>query len=390
MSVPDTGTSPRFAIVAGEASGDILGAGLIRELKRLYPRATFEGIGGDLMQAEGLTSLYPMERLAVMGIGPILRRLPSLLMMRGALAQRWREQPPTAFIGIDAPEFNLGLEQKLKAANVFTCHYVSPSVWAWRQKRIVRIRKSVDLMLCLLPFEQEIYRQHGIAVEFVGHPLADDIPLQVDKAAARTSLGLDAAADIVGLLPGSRGTEMKYLGAEFVRAAALMAEKRPQLHFVAPLVNADRKREFQALWESANISAPVTFVNKRSREVMAASDVLLMASGTATLEAMLIKRPMVVAYRVSPLSYRIFSKLLTISRFALPNLLADDDLVPEFIQDDCRAELLAEATLAQLDAAAGPGWDAIRERFTDIHRTLRGNADQKAARALGEQLASQS
>ncbi len=372
----------RIGIVAGEASGDLLGAGLIKAIRKHYPHAVFEGIAGPQMIEAGARSLFPMERLSVMGFSEVFGRLRELLGIRRQLARRFIGDPPDVFIGIDAPDFTLGLERRLHQAGIKTVHYVSPSVWAWRQRRVKKIVKSTDLMLTLFPFEAEFYREHRMPVHFVGHPLADIIPLQPDQAAARQALGLPATGEVLALLPGSRSTELNHLAATFIDTARWLKLQRPDLQIVVPLANAERRAQFQAILAAALAPPPLMLVDGRAREVMAAADVVLLASGTASLEAMLLKRPMVVAYRMAPFSYWLAKRLLKVSSVSLPNLLADDILVPELLQDEATPDQLGQAVLYYLEnphAAA-----EVMERFKEIHRELRQGASQQAARAVLE------
>ncbi|MCW8855881.1 MAG: lipid-A-disaccharide synthase [Kangiella sp.] len=373
----------KIAIIAGESSGDILGAGLIKELKKHFPNAEFEGIAGDLMQAEGCESLYPMESLAVMGIVPILKRLPELLKMRREIAKRWIESPPDMFIGIDAPEFNIGLEKQLKAKGIKTIHYVSPSVWAWRPKRIFKIRKATDLMLCLFPFEQGIYQRHAIDNFCVGHPLADQIPMEMDKLEARQRLGLSdvGAKRVICIMPGSRGSEMKFLGQDFIETAKLIQDFYPDTKFIAPMANQARRHQFETLLQETTDAPDIQLVDGQSRDCMAASDLLVMASGTATLEAMLIKRPTVVAYKVGGFSYQIFKRLLIIDTFAIPNLLAKKPLIPELIQDECTPDNIFAEVRAWLEDD-GQRWQETKTVFDEWHSKLRKDADVYAANSI--------
>ncbi len=368
----------KIAIVAGESSGDILGAGLIRELKKKYPEASIEGIGGELMEAQGCRSLYPMDKLAVMGIVPILKRLPELLKIRRELARRWRKNPPDLFIGVDAPEFNIGLAQKLKLVGIKTIHYVSPSVWAWRPKRIFKIKKAVDLMLCLFPFEQEIYNKHFIDNTCVGHTLADEIPLYTDKSEAKASLGLDENTRYICVMPGSRGSEVKYLAEDFLNTTKLVKQFYPEIKFIAPMANDARKEQFQKAIDAADELPSIKLIDGQSRTAMAASELILMSSGTATLEGMLIKRPMVVAYRFGGLSYRIYKKLLIIDTYSIPNLLTGETIVPEAVQDECTPDALFSEIRAWLDTEP-ERWEYTLQKFMEWHQKLRKNADVYAA-----------
>ncbi|UVE16676.1 lipid-A-disaccharide synthase [Pseudomonas sp. LS44] len=365
----------RVALVAGEASGDILGAGLMRALKSQHPAVEFIGVGGPLMQAEGLTSYFPMERLSVMGLVEVLGRLPELLARRKRLIRTLIDAKPDVFIGIDAPDFNLDLELKLRQAGIKTVHYVSPSVWAWRQKRVLKIRDACDLMLTLFPFEAQFYVEKNVPVCFVGHPLADAIPLEADRQAARAALGLPKDGQVVALMPGSRGGEVARLGGLFLDAAERLRAMRPGVHFLLPCANAERRQQLEALLAGRNL--PLSLLNGRSHDALAACDAVLIASGTATLEALLYKRPMVVAYRVASLTYRILKRLVKSPYISLPNLLAQRLLVPELIQDEATADALAQKLSPLLD-----GGHAQTEGFDAIHRTLRQDASNTAATAV--------
>lgn len=369
-----------FAIVAGEASGDILGAGLIRSLRLRYPNARFVGIGGDEMIAEGFHSLVPMERLSVMGLVEVLGRIRELFDIRARLMNYLLATPPDVVIGIDSPDFTLGIERRCRDAGIPTAHYVSPSVWAWRQKRIFTIAKSVNLMLTLFPFEARFYEEHGVPVAFVGHPLADRIPMMPDTVGARQSLGLLEDAPVLAILPGSRGGEVERLGTLFLEAARWIQGRRPDLQLVIPCVNRDREKQVQALVEALDVKLAVTIVRGRSREVMASSDVVLLASGTATLEAMLLKKPMVVGYRLSRVSYALVSRLVKVPYVALPNLLAKEQLVPELLQDDASPESLGEAVLERLENE--PERARLTAAFSQLHEQLRQGADEQSAAAI--------
>ncbi|WPP45855.1 lipid-A-disaccharide synthase [Pseudomonas sp. AN-1] len=365
----------KIALVAGEASGDILGAGLMQVIKARHPDVRFIGVGGPRMQAEGLDSYFPMERLAVMGLVEVLGRLPELLKRRRGLIRTLIDEQPDAFVGIDAPDFNLGVELKLRQAGIRTVHYVSPSVWAWRQKRVLKIQRACDLMLTLFPFEAQFYEAQQVPVCFVGHPLADVIPLTADRAAARAALGLPEQGAVVALLPGSRGGEVERLGGLFLDAAERLRALRPGLRFVLPCASAERRAQVEAMLAGRDLQ--VSLLDGRSHEALAACDAVLIASGTATLEALLFKRPMVVAYRVAPLTYRILRRLVKSPYISLPNLLAGRLLVPELIQDAATPEALAGALAPLIDDG-----QVQTEGFDAIHRALRRGASERAAEAV--------
>jgi len=369
----------RIGIVVGEASGDQLGAGLIAALQSSHPDAIFEGVGGAKMQALGCTSLYPMETLSVMGLVEPLKRLPELLRMRRGLVDHFIAQPPDVFIGIDAPDFNLGIELRLKKAGIPTVHYVSPSVWAWRQGRIKKIARAVDHMLTLLPFEADFYHRHNVPVTFVGHPLADDLPLVPDMSAARTQLNLSSDGPVIALLPGSRQSEVALLGQLFLDAARLCLEARPELTFILPAANPARRQQIDAMLADAG-DLPITLLDGQSHLAMEAADVVLLASGTTALEAMLLKKPMVVSYKAGWLTHAIISRMLKVPYVSLPNLLADRELVPEVLQDDATAETLSILLLERL----GDSTLAVKLRsdFTEIHQQIKCNGNQKAAAAV--------
>lgn len=369
----------RIGIVVGEASGDILGAGLMAAIQERYPDVVFEGIGGPKMLALGFNSFFPQDRLAVMGLIEPLKRLFELLGIRRHIIRYFSDNPPDVFIGIDSPDFNLTIEERLKQQGIKTVHYVSPSVWAWRQKRVLKIARAVDLILTLLPFEAEFYQQHKIPVSFVGHPLADQIPLNVDQPEARRALGLEVETTCIALMPGSRGGEVKMLGPIFWQTARLCLQQFPSLTFVVPAVNDDRFTQIELqLAEFSDL--PLRIVKGQSQTVMAAADLVMMASGTTTLEAMLLKRPMVVAYRFSALSYWILSRLVKSRFFSLPNLLANEALVPELLQDDVTPERLSEELISYLDNPQKV--QHLQQRFMEIHQGIRRQASQKAADAV--------
>ncbi|MCX4066226.1 MULTISPECIES: lipid-A-disaccharide synthase [Pseudomonas] len=364
----------RIALVAGEASGDILGAGLMRALKAQHPAVEFIGVGGPLMQAEGLVSYFPMERLSVMGLVEVLGRLRELLARRKLLIQTLIKEKPDVFIGIDAPDFTLNIELKLRQAGIKTVHYVSPSVWAWRQKRVLKIREGCDLMLTLLPFEARFYEEKGVPVRFVGHTLADEIPLQADRAAARAELGLPDGP-LVALMPGSRGGEVGRLASVFFDAAERLQDLKPGVRFVLPCASPQRRAQIETLLQGRNL--PLTLLDGQSHLALAACDAVLIASGTATLEALLYKRPMVVAYRLAPLTFWILKRMVKSPYISLPNLLAQRLLVPELLQDDATPDALAQTLLPLID-----GGEEQTRGFDAIHRTLRRDASNQAADAV--------
>ncbi len=368
--------SLKVALVAGEASGDILGAGLMQALRSHYPEIEFIGVGGPLMEAQGLTSYFPMERLAIMGLVEVLGRLPELLARRKRLISTLKAQQPDVFIGIDAPDFNLNIELQLREAGIKTVHYVSPSVWAWRQKRVFKIRKGCDLMLTLLPFEAQFYQKHQVPVLFVGHPLADSVAMHTDQQSAREQLGLSVDAQIVALLPGSRGGEVAKLGALFVDTARYLLAEKPHLRFIIPAANQARYAQLAAiLADMPNL--PINILDGQSQAALQACDAVLIASGTATLEAMLFKKPMVVAYKLAPVSHWLLKKMVKSPYISLPNLLAAEMLVPEFIQDAATPEALGEAVLEQLRDGSKQ-----TQRFTELHKSLRCDASQRAAQGI--------
>ncbi len=370
----------KLGIVAGEASGDILGEGLIKSLREHATDLTATGVGGSRMIDAGFHSLFEMERLSVMGLIEPLFHLRDLFKIRSGLLHHFMQNKPDVFIGIDSPDFNLGIELKLRQAGIPIVHYVSPSVWAWRQKRIFKIKKAVDLMLTLFPFEADFYRQHNVPVRFVGHPLADMIPLHPDKYAARKQLNLDDAAQCIAILPGSRRNEIKYLADSFIHTAALCWKKQPNLRFITSAVNEQRNQEFKTRCQQLAPDLPIDFFVNRSHDVMAAADCVLVTSGTATLETMLFKRPMVIAYKMAGLTFEIGRRLVKLQHVGLPNLLAKQLLVPEFIQQDAVPEKMAAALL---DFIQHPEKiTMLEEKFLEIHQQLRQNANQTAAEAV--------
>ena len=368
-----------IAIVVGEASGDILGAGLIREIRKHHPDAYCYGIGGPLMQAEGFDSLFSMERLSVMGLVEVLGRLRELLDVRKQLRERFIQDQPDLFLGIDAPDFNLALEKQLKSAGIATAHYVSPQVWAWREGRLKKIKQSVDHMLTLLPFEEDYYRKHDVPVTFVGHPLADQIPMNPDQRDAREALGVTGEGKVLALLPGSRKAEVGRLGLLFLDTARLLAKEMPDVKFLIPCANERRKSQLLPLLE-AYPDLDVTVYDRRAQEVMAASDAILIASGTAVLEAALHKKPVVVSYKMAPLSFAIISRLVKVDHVSLPNLLAGRELIPEILQDEATPDALAKAMHRALNDAEYQ--QSLVQDFTEIHHQLKQDASRLAWDAL--------
>ncbi|WP_235974228.1 lipid-A-disaccharide synthase [Luteimonas deserti] len=377
------GATLRVALVAGEASGDLLGAGLIEQLRARHPDVEFAGVGGDAMRAAGMDTWHDASALAVMGLSEVLRHLPRLLGLRRGLRARLIDWRPDVFIGIDAPDFNLGLERTLKDRGIRTVHYVSPSIWAWREGRAAKIGRSADLVLCLFPMEPPIYAAHDVDARFVGHPLAEMLALEPDRAAARDALGLAHDAPVLAVLPGSRLGEIGRLGEVFLDAAARVAAALPGLRIVVPAANAACRAAIDALLAQPRFAAmDVQVIDGQARTAMVASDVVLLASGTATLEALLAKRPMVVGYRIAPSTaflVRLF-KLMKVDRFSLPNVLAGRTIVPEFMQEACTPDNLSAAVLRWLrdpDAAA-----ALQPVYRDLHLQLRQGASATAAEAV--------
>jgi lipid-A-disaccharide synthase len=364
-------------IIAGEASGDNLGAGLIKAIRERQPDAVFEGVGGPRMNEAGCFSLYPMERLSVMGLAEVVGHLPGLLSMRRELRSHFLATPPDIFIGVDAPDFNLSLERDLKKSGIRTLHYVSPSVWAWRQYRVRKIAASVDCMLTLFPFEEDFYKSKNVPSRFVGHPMADLIADDVDPVAARRHLGIDHDGPLVALMPGSRVSEIKRLAQPFLQTAAWCHERRVDIQFVAPMANKACQVIFEDLLSSYAGRLPVTVLNGQALEAMAAADVVLLASGTATLECMLLKRPMVVAYRLSAVTYWLARLLVETKYYSLPNLLAGDALVREFIQDEVKAESLGREVMQLIENPARA--EKLTSIFGKIHNDLRRDASRTAA-----------
>ena len=371
----------RIGIVVNEISGDQLATSLIRALKRKRPELQFEGMTGPLMEAEGCAGLEKID--PVMGLTEVIRHLPHLLGVRRRLFHHFSKRPPALFIGVDAPDFNLSLERRLKAQGIKTAHFVSPTVWAWRQGRAKKFSSTVDLMLCIFDFEVEFLRRYRVNAAYVGHPMADEIPLEpIPAAAQRRQLGMDPRRPAIAILPGSRMSEVSRLSDAFINTARWCLERRPQLQFVVPLVNAGVREFFgQHLAELAP-ELPVTLLDQQARQAILAAEAVLVASGTATLECLLLKRPMVVGYRVSPLTYWLFKRfqLLKVDHVALSNLLCDQPLAPEFLQQACNPQKLGPALLELMDSEGKRA--SIAEAYRRVHESMRCNAAERAAEQL--------
>ena len=377
-------SNPIIALVAGEVSGDILGAGLIRALKVKYPNAHFVGIAGERMIAEGCETLVDMEEIAVMGLAEIVKHLPRLLKIRKMVVETMSAQKPDIFIGIDAPEFNLYVEDKLKAQGIKAVHYVSPSVWAWRQKRIYKIARATDLVLAFLPFEKAFYDRFNVPCRFVGHTMADSIPLKPNRHEACNVLNIDEKQRYMAILVGSRSAEVELLSTPFLQTALRLKEKFPDLKFLVPLINKKRRQQFEQFKARLAPDLDMILLDGNARQAMIAAEVTLLASGTAALECMLCKSPMVVGYRMKPLTYFLAKHLVKTPYISLPNLLADEMLVPEMIQEDCTAEKLTEKLTPYLeqDESAVQNRHVLIQRFTELHQQIQCDADKQAAQAV--------
>jgi lipid-A-disaccharide synthase len=377
----------RIALVAGEASGDMLGAALIESLRRRYPQAQFAGVAGPRMKNAGCSPWFDSEELSVMGLTEILRHLPRLMRLRGALTRKLLDWRPDVFVGIDAPEFNLGLAKRLKLAGLRTVQYVSPQVWAWRQGRVRTIGAACDLVLCLLPFEPDFYREHGVRAAFVGHPLADQIPIEIDRAGARAELKIDSSARVLAVLPGSRRGEVERLADVFAGAAELLATRFPGLVCIAPMVTPALLELFAARCVVHAPHAAIRLLDGNARRALAAADVVLVASGTATLETALSKRPMVVAYKLGAITAFALRHLglIKVRHFSQPNLLAGAELVPEFFQEAATPSNLANALARWFEHPAEVAH--LQREFTAIHARLRCDGAERAASEISELLA---
>jgi lipid-A-disaccharide synthase len=372
----------KVGIVAGEASGDILAAGLIKQLKKLYPNATFEGIAGPKMQAQGCHSLFDMEELSVMGLTEVLSRIRRLLFVRKSMLRHFIANPPDVFIGVDAPDFNLGLELKLKKRGIKTVQYVSPTVWAWREKRIFKIARATDLVLSIFPFEKRVYDTHQIPCEFVGHTMADDIALEPDKHKARRGLQLKEKQTVLAMLPGSRKREVDTLLDIFIQSCLLLKSDIAELKVLIPVVNRQRKKQVDEYIQAHKPDLSIQVVIGHAREVMIASDAVLLASGTATLEAMLCKKNMVTAYKLSGLTYQMMKRLYKAKYFALPNVLADKKLIPELLQHQVTPETISTLLLPMLTTQNDDEQRALIATFVTLHESLKKDADVQSALAV--------
>ncbi|MGK0268545.1 MAG: lipid-A-disaccharide synthase [Paraglaciecola sp.] len=371
----------KVGIVAGEASGDILAAGLIKQLKKHYPNAIFEGIAGPKMLAQGCQSLFDMEELSVMGLVEVLSRIRRLLFVRKSMLNHFLANPPDVFIGVDAPDFNLGLELKLKKQGIKTVQYVSPTVWAWREKRIFKIAKATHLVLSIFPFEKQVYDKHQIPCEFVGHTMADDIAIKPDKQKARHSLQLQENTTVLALLPGSRKREVDTLLDVFIQSCLLVKSDIAELKVLIPVINRQRKDQVDEYIQTHKPDLCIQVVIGHAREAMIASDAVLLASGTATLEAMLCKKNMVTAYKLNGLTYQMMKWLYKAKYFALPNVLADEKLIPELLQDNVTPENISKLLLPMLTTQNAEQL-ALVAKFETLHESLKKDADVQAALAV--------
>ncbi|WP_303818506.1 lipid-A-disaccharide synthase [Actinobacillus minor] len=380
--------SPLIALVAGEVSGDILGAGLINALKLHYPNARFIGVAGERMQKAGCETLFEMEELAVMGLAEVVKHLPRLLKRRKQVIETMLAMKPDIFIGIDAPDFNLTVEEKLKAQGIKTIHYVSPSVWAWRQNRIHKIARATNLVLAFLPFEKAFYDRFNVPCRFIGHTMADAIPLKPNRTEACNMLGIDEQQRYVAILAGSRASEIHFLAEPFLKTAQILQEKHPDLQFLVPMVNEKRRAQFEAVKAQVAPNLQINIINGNARQAMIAAECTLLASGTAAFEAMLCKSPMVVGYKMKPMTYWLAKKLVKTDYISLPNLLANEPLVPELIQDECNPENLAWYLNRYLsdDADSQKQKNELKQRFTELHKLIQCDADSQAAQAVVELL----
>ncbi len=373
----------KIGLVAGEASGDLLAAGLIRALRERVPHATFEGVAGPEMLAAGCEQWEPSDSLAVMGLVEPIVHIPRLLRLRKQLSSRWQASPPDVFVGIDAPDFNLGLEKKLRESGIKTVHYVSPSIWAWRRGRIRTVKAAADKVLCILPFEKPLYDEHGVDAVFIGHPKADSVPAVLNSTAARHKLGIDVG-ELVAVLPGSRSGEVARLGAILAEAAKLVAAARPGIRFVTPVATPRLRPMIEKQIEDAGVAEKFLLLDGDSETAMLAADVVLLASGTAALESALLSKPTIAVYRLAPISHSILIGLrfVRLTHYTLPNLLTDTPLVPEFMQRDAKPAAIAAAVVGMLDDPERRRF--ISDEFAKLRNELALNADQRAAESVFE------
>lgn len=382
--------SPTIAIVAGEISGDILGAGLIRALKQTYPHARFIGVAGEKMQLAGCETLFDMEELSVMGLAEVVKHLPRLLKRRKQVIDTMLALKPDVFIGIDAPDFNLTVEEKLKAAGIKTIHYVSPSVWAWRQNRVFKIKRAVNMLLAFLPFEKAFYDKFDVPCRFIGHTMADAIPIAPSREQTCEYLNIDPSKRYVAILVGSRSSEVAFLSEPFLQTAKLLKTTFPDLQFLLPLVNQNRIEQFEQIKAKIAPDLSLHILHGQARQAMMVAEATLLASGTAALEAMLCKSPMVVGYKMKSLTYWLAKRLVKTAYISLPNLLANEPLVPELIQEECNPENLARHLACYLsnDSQEQQKTAVLKQRFIEIHQQIKCNADQQAAQAVIDLLVS--
>ena len=376
--------SPLIALVAGEVSGDILGAGLINALKLHYPNARFIGVAGEQMKKSGCETLFEMEELSVMGLAEVLKHLPRLLKRRKQVIETMLEMKPDVFIGIDAPDFNLTVEEKLKANGIKTIHYVSPSVWAWRRERVNKIVHQVNRVLCLFPMEPQLYLDAGGKAEFVGHPMAQTMPVDVDQSSARRQLGVAPSIPVFALMSGSRVSEIDYMAPVFFQTALLLLKRYPQAQFLMPVATQATHRRISKILASAQFSnLSITLVDKQADTVCTAADVVLVTSGTATLEVALCKRPMVISYKISPLTYAYVKRKVKVPHVGLPNILLNKCAVPELLQHDAMPEKLAEAMIYWYEHPEAVA--RLKQDFHELHLLLRKDTDTLVANAVLEE-----
>lgn len=375
-------TPLRIGIVAGETSGDLLAASFIESFKKLYPNAVFEGVAGPTMINQGCRALFEMKQISYMGLFEIIKHIPEILAVRKKVIEYFSQNPPDIFIGVDAPDFNLPLEKIFKKKGIPTVHYVSPTVWAWRQYRVKHIKKSIDLLLTLFPYEAKFFEHHHVPVCYVGHPFADEMSRQLVKEECRQQMNLPLDRYIIAILPGSRSNELEYLAEIFIKTADIIHNQFPNTLFVIPMVNEERMRQMQDILKLLHYHAPIQLQMHQAREVIAASDVVLAKAGTISLEAMLLKKPMVIAYRMSAPTYWLAKRLIKTPFISLPNLLAEKKLVPEFVQHEVTAENLAKEIIFYLEHPEEV--EELASQFDTLHLLLKRDASMQAAMAVAE------